>query len=203
MGKNELENVERYILTIIEKEKPETVEELAQYVKEKFGLSKDEAIRYVLSLESRGLIKLEEKPTRATQTLLGYLSSAKSLWYWITLTLTITTTIVVFAIPERAYPLAYIRHVLGLVFVLWLPGYSFIRALFPTRLPIKTGKKELDSIERVALSIGMSLAIVPLVGLLLNYTPWGITITPITLSLMALTIIFSTTAIIRECESKS
>ncbi len=203
MGKNELENVERYILTIIEKEKPETVEELAQYVKEKFGLSKDEAIRYVLSLESRGLIKLEEKPTRATQTLLSYLSSAKSLWYWITLTLTIATTIVVFAIPERAYPLAYIRHVLGLVFVLWLPGYSFIRALFPTRLPIKTGKKELDSIERVALSIGMSLAIVPLVGLLLNYTPWGITITPITLSLMALTIIFSTTAIIRECESKS
>jgi uncharacterized membrane protein len=29
----------------------------------------------------------------------------------------------------------------------------------------------------------LSLAIVPLVGLMLNYTPWGITLTPIMVSL--------------------
>jgi uncharacterized membrane protein len=36
------------------------------------------------------------------------------------------------------------------------------------------------------------------VGLLLNYTPWGIRLTPIVLSLLALTIVFSTAAMIRE-----
>jgi uncharacterized membrane protein len=44
----------------------------------------------------------------------------------------------------------------------------------------------------------MSLALVPIVGLLLNYTPWGIRLTPIVLSLLALTLIFATVAIIKE-----
>jgi len=30
-----------------------------------------------------------------------------------------------------------------------------------------------DGIERVALSFGLSIAIVPLIGLVLNFTPWG------------------------------
>jgi uncharacterized membrane protein len=64
-----------------------------------------------------------------------------------------------------------------------------MRALFP--------EKELDSIERFALSLGVSLALVSIVGLLLNYTPFGIQLAPITLSLLALTIILATTAIIR------
>jgi uncharacterized membrane protein len=44
----------------------------------------------------------------------------------------------------------------------------------------------------------MSLALTPIVGLILNYTPWGITLTPITLSLLALTVILATAAILRE-----
>jgi len=68
---------------------------------------------------------------------------------------------------------------------------------------IKTESEELDNIERVALSIGISLALVPLTGLLLNYTPWGITLTPITLSLLTLTMIFATTAIIRERQNQT
>ncbi|MGA3407048.1 MAG: DUF1616 domain-containing protein [Candidatus Bathyarchaeia archaeon] len=32
-------------------------------------------------------------------------------------------------------------------------------------------RHELDSIERFALSVGLSLALVPLVGLLLNFSP--------------------------------
>jgi uncharacterized membrane protein len=100
----------------------------------------------------------------------------------------------------------YLRYVLGAVFVLWLPGYAFIKALFPQNLPFAkalarlsdTSEKELDAIERIALSLGMSIALVPIVGLLLNYTPWGIRLTPIVLSLLALTTILSTAGIIRE-----
>jgi len=62
------------------------------------------------------------------------------------------------------------------VFVLFLPGFLLISALYP-----RSG--ELDGLERAALSIGLSLAIVPLIGLVLNYTPWGIRLEPIMVSM--------------------
>jgi hypothetical protein len=43
-------------------------------------------------------------------------------------------------------------------------------------------------IQRFALSVGLSLALVPLVGLLLNYTPRGIRLNPIVVSLTILTV---------------
>lgn len=68
------------------------------------------------------------------------------------------------------------RIIFGIPVVLFLPGYVLIAALFP-------GKKDLDPIERVALSFGLSIAIVPLIGLGLNFTPWGIRLVPIIISL--------------------
>lgn len=69
-----------------------------------------------------------------------------------------------------------LRIIFGLPLVLFLPGYTLIAALFP-------GKKDLDPIERIALSFGLSIAIVPLIGLVLNFTPWGIRLVPILISL--------------------
>jgi uncharacterized membrane protein len=37
----------------------------------------------------------------------------------------------------------------------------------------------------------------------LNYTPWGIRLTPIVLSLVALTAIFATAAVIREHQTRT
>lgn len=70
------------------------------------------------------------------------------------------------------------RQVLGLVFVLFLPGYAATAALFPEN-------DQIDGIERVALSFGLSIAIVPLIGLALNFTPWGIRLDPILASVSA------------------
>jgi uncharacterized membrane protein/LysM repeat protein len=61
---------------------------------------------------------------------------------------------------------------LGLVFVLFLPGYVLVAALYPR-------KDDLDLVERLALSLGLSIAVVPLIGLGLNYSPWGIRLNPI------------------------
>jgi uncharacterized membrane protein len=63
------------------------------------------------------------------------------------------------------------RAALGLPFVLFTPGYALITALFPRRT-------SLDAVERVALSVGMSFAVVALLGLALNYTSWGIRLWP-------------------------
>jgi len=83
------------------------------------------------------------------------------------------------------------RIILGLPLLLFLSGYSFIEALFPK-------KYDLGEIERVALSFGLSIAIVSLLGLALNYTPFGIRLTPV-LTLLSLFIIsLSTIAWVRR-----
>ena len=190
--------LEKSIIHIVKNENPATVEELIKIVQRKHPLPQEEILEHVLNLQSQGKLNLEEKPPPPPPTMMGYFLSPQAYWYWITITLATATLIAVFAIPENAFPAVYARYILGAIFVLWLPGYSFIKALFPTEAPIPTRTKELDNIERVALSIGISLALVPITGLLLNYTPWGITLAPITLSLLALTLTFATTAIIRE-----
>jgi len=52
--------------------------------------------------------------------------------------------------------ITFIRYMLGSLFVLFLPGYALIEALYPK-------EEDLSPLERLALSIGLSLALVPLV----------------------------------------
>ena len=63
--------------------------------------------------------------------------------------------------------------------------------------------KEIDHIKRTALSIGMSLALVPITGLILYYTPWGIQTGIITLCLFAITILFASASVLRQHQKKS
>ncbi|WP_297437268.1 DUF1616 domain-containing protein [Thermococcus sp.] len=85
------------------------------------------------------------------------------------------------------YPESVLRKALGLSFILFIPGYVFITTLFPET-------KELDNLERLALSFGLSIAIVPLIGLGLNYTPWGIRLIPILVSLTVFNLFFGVLA---------
>ncbi|MEG3067877.1 MAG: DUF1616 domain-containing protein [Syntrophaceticus schinkii] len=85
----------------------------------------------------------------------------------------------------------YLRIGLGLPFVLFFPGYVLIAALFPK-------KDDLDGIERVALSFGLSIAVAPLIGLGLNYTPWGIRLTPILLSLIIFILLMGSISFFRR-----
>lgn len=190
------------IIQVIREEKPQTIEQLVILVKKKLPIPAQKIIELTLKLQNEGKISLAKQQPPASPKLVAYLKTEQALWYWLTMAIAIATAAVVFTIPEDFYPWVYIRYVLGIIFVLWLPGYAFIKALFPTQVPIKLPTESLDAIERIALSAGMSLALVPIVGLLLNYTPWGIRLTPIVLSLLALTIVFSTAAIIREHQNK-
>jgi hypothetical protein len=191
------------ILQTIKEQKPETVEQLATLVTQKTALPEQQIINRILKLQNQGKIKLTKQPVSVPSDLATYITTGQALWYWASIIIALATAISAFTIPEDLFPLVYIRYALGTIFVLWLPGYTFIKALFPTRVPIKTSSEDLDTIERIALSIGMSLALVPIVGLLLNYTPWGIRLTPIVLSLLALTIVFATVALIREKQAKT
>ncbi len=197
------DKLEENILLTIKTHQPKTVDQLIELVRQRDNsLSRQEILDRVLGLQSQGKLSLEEIPTPTPQRITHFLRTPDANWYWATIACVVLTTIVTFTVSESAYPLVYARYVLGTIFVIWLPGYTFIKALFPTAVPIKTPTKNLDAVERIALSLGMSLALVPIVGLLLNYTPWGIRLTPIVLSLLSLTTVFATTAIIREHRNK-
>jgi len=182
--------IDQHITQIVNERNPETVEQLIELIQSKHPMPRQKILDTIIKLQNQGKITLKQPKTRPDLTLTKYIVSPKAYWYWIIIALSLATTILVFTIPENAYPIVYARYILGAIFVLWLPGYALIKALFPT--------KEIDQIERVALSIGMSLALVPITGLLLNYTPWGIRLTPVTLSLLSLTVTLATAALIRE-----
>jgi len=74
---------------------------------------------------------------------------------------------------------APIRIILGAPFILFIPGYVLVSALFPSKKP----GSGITVIERIVLSFGVSIAIVPLVGLGLNFSPWGIRLEPMLLAL--------------------
>jgi len=92
-----------------------------------------------------------------------------------------------------------VRVILGLPFILFIPGYILIFALFPT----KKTDKGIDIIERIALSFGLSIAVVPLIGLALNYTPWGIRLEPILLSIFIFVVGVGIVAIYRWIQVNS
>lgn len=80
-------------------------------------------------------------------------------------------------------PVTYIgslRTIVSLAFLLFVPGYSLIAAFFPE-------KNRVSLVERAVLSTIFSLVIGALVGLGLNYTPWGIRPAPVAVALVALT----------------
>lgn len=105
--------------------------------------------------------------------------------------LQISLVLVILTIISVYYNIEKIRTVLGLLFILFFPGYSLIAALFPR-------KEDIDGIERLALSFGLSIAVVPLIGLGLNYTPWGIRLNPILISISLFTILCLTAAFLRR-----
>jgi uncharacterized membrane protein len=80
-----------------------------------------------------------------------------------------------------------VRVVLALPVILFIPGYCVILALFPR-------EDDIDLTERIVLSICVSIAIVPIIGLGLNFTPWGIRLDPIVTALTVFTLVITCVA---------
>lgn len=86
-------------------------------------------------------------------------------------------------------PLDAIRLILGFPFLLLFPGYTLLKAIFPG--------KNMGLMERIILSLVMSVAMVSLIGLILDYTPWGIHLETILITVTLFIFITSAIAWIR------
>lgn len=118
-----------------------------------------------------------------------------------------------------------IRVVFGLLFVLFVPGYAVVSALFPeSSISTRTGIPEfedvdsditseagfeslgltevidarIDNLERVVLSFGTSIVVVPLVGLALSVTPWGLRTVPIVVAISLVSLVATGAAYVRR-----
>jgi uncharacterized membrane protein len=185
------------IVRVVDEKKPQSVVQLITILKESLNLEEKEIIESVLKLQAEGVIKLEDQASQA-KSLSAYLKTRKAAWYWTTIAVEAMTAAVIFTISENNYPWTYARNILGIPFVLFFPGFAFIEALFPVNNSAKTTAENLFTVERIALSIAMSMALVAIVGLLLNFSPWGLDLTAMILSLLVFTSIFATIAVFRK-----
>ncbi len=93
-------------------------------------------------------------------------------------------------VPLALFTEGWLRIIIGTIFLIFFPGYALISALFPKQA-------DLGTVERIALSFGTSIAVVPLIGLILNYMPWGIRLVPILISVSLFIVIVSTIGCLR------
>ncbi|MEN3062108.1 MAG: DUF1616 domain-containing protein [Candidatus Methanosuratincola petrocarbonis] len=176
------------VLNMIRNGRPMKLEEAVRNASSSFGAKPEEVARRIYELSSAGMVRVRDPdPPRSAARFLK--EPAYSAWYWALIALVASTVALVFASPGA--PLIYLRYALGSLFVLYLPGAALIELLYPK-------KSDLSQLERLALSLGLSLALVPLVGLVLNYTPWGIRLEPILASVSLLTVGLATGAAFRK-----
>ena len=85
------------------------------------------------------------------------------------------------------FPSSILRPIIGIPFVLFFPGYVLLSVLFPNNKP----NNELSTIERIALSLALSIVIVSFLGLLLCFSPIGLKLYPAIFSLYLIILILS------------
>jgi hypothetical protein len=164
------------------------VGELVNRISSAKSLKLEEAARGLYRAVEDGKVRLAEPSP--PESLTRYFASSYSLWFWGVCVFVGVVAFSIYLLPQ-VYPWVYIRYVVGAIFVLYVPGYTLIEALYSKR-------DELDRLERFALGVGLSLAVVPLVGLVLNYTPWGIRLDPVFASLILLTLALGVVGVYRK-----
>ncbi len=166
-------------------EKETTLSSLVTDLSKEPGYDRDRAVEGLMRMQSSGKITVSER--KPYSSLGRYALSPQSLWFEGAV---VATLLSLALISVTSGVVLYLRYVFGSLLILFLPGYSVTELLF--------FKRELDEIATVVLSIGLSLAIVSLVGLVLNYTPFGIRLLPIEFSLAGLTTLLLVLALRRK-----
>ena len=155
----------------------ESVNELVQKLSRNKGISPEETALRLYEKAVRGEVRLIDPDP--PKDFFKYLGSLYSVWFWLVIISLVAMWLTIYVFPQTP-PFSWLRVGLGFLTSLYLPGYVFIEALYPQ-------KRELEELERFALSIGLSIALTPLVGFVLNYTPWGIRLYPITIGISLIT----------------
>ena len=178
------------IIESIQKYRCKTIRDIVDTLKTQYDITItiDRIQRTVEELQGRNEIILSEPKVQGP--FLNYFTRGYDRLEFFVIAITVAlATITIYLIPSvEAW--STIRIVVGGVFVLFLPGYTSIQLLFP--------RKELPYTERIALSIGLSLVLNVLLGLILKYTSLEFGLNVIVTSIAILTIALALAASYRQ-----
>ncbi len=185
------DELSKVIFKTISEKKPQSVKQLATMLRE-LGYREKETFEVIDQLRSQGVLKFGDESIKSVYNI------SDAAWYLLTIAMGTITSVLVFLIPSNFYPWAYARNVFGLVFVLFLPGYAFVKAILRFKPSQKPDSQSFEIIETIAISISLSLALVSIIGLALYYSPFGLNLDAIVVSLFVFTSIFATVGLLRE-----
>jgi uncharacterized membrane protein len=172
---------------VIRTRHPVTVGQLARMLFESSDFDETEYLDTVKFMVKDGSLILV-RPSYEIYSVLDYLFTVTvSGELWLVSLLACLSAIIVYLLPSQ-FPLGIFRLVFGAMLIC-LPGYSTIELLFPSQLGLA---------EQLALSVGVTLAIVPIIGFILSLTPLGIRFQPIITSLAGYTIAAAITTGLRD-----
>jgi len=180
------ETVRELILEALRSRRFSTVQGVVTELKTN-GVPESVTMRMIKDLAQEGYVLLN-LPGSSEETVMTpvsgwceYLGSTLALDLWLTLVLLILGLVTTLLIPVDLWPIVVLRWIFGGLLLVLVPGFAFVRALFPF-------ERFIDRWERLALSCGLSVALAVLVGFGLNFTPWGITLVPTAIVLTGITL---------------
>ncbi len=144
-----------------------------------------------------GKTKLENRILQKPKDFMSHVRSPRVLWYWITIAISLITVTIIVLVPENLQPFSFLRYILGAVFVFWLPGYCCVKVLVPRKIS-RWSLKYFEAIEKIVLEIGMSIALVTIVGSFIYYISGVVSLLAIVLCLIALAVVLATLAVVRD-----
>lgn len=188
--------IEQYIFKILKNNSIGTTKELIQLVKQEYTLSEKKIISVIICLEKQNRIHFKPQ-FNLKKSFKNYLFSSNALWFWLIITSILATALAFALISDESYLLFHIRMIIRSIFIIIIPGFAFMKMLNLHKVKL-ANSNVFTNLLSILFIIVMSIIIVAIDGLILNYSPWGVGLVSITISLYFLTIIFGFVGVFRE-----
>ncbi len=141
------------------------VKDLVNKLEDELKISRQKAIEKVYVMYTN--FDIDTMPIAGD--FIDYLKTSKAKEYEIAIIVAITSLIFV------SFNLTHVlRIIFGIILLFYLPGYSLLEGL---QIEVSSG------LEKIILSITLSITLLLFIGLLLNYSPWGLRILPLTITI--------------------
>ncbi len=144
-------------------------------------LSTDEIHDAVSRLERRGQVSLSEEKIRSSfaRDLADIEANGP---FWIAIIACAAVVLATFALPQTD-PWIAAKRIAGAVFLFVIPGYVMTNVFI--------ARNRLSYLERIAVSVGLSLAAVAIIGIVLSYSIAGVRLEPIVISIASFNVVLA------------
>ena len=171
------------ILDMLEKDKING-RDLVNKILSKYDTPEKDVINLIIDMEDEEKIVFKETDVSPPNNISEYMSSLYAYWYWVINFISLLSMLILL---QQNYDLTYIKYVLGSIFSMFLPGYCLSKIIFLN--------EKIGAVKTIAFSIGVSISMISLIGVLINYSPFGLFQLPLTIVEFVLILILSSIAV--------